>query len=241
MATSPEASADHARASTSSASAIARPRARSRRHRLQHRLDAGARRIARALPGALRRHRAGDQAGLRAIGDQAHRGARHAGDRQPRIHPRADPRIRRPAARSRWSARRGSPPSPKPNLPARRSPTPRSPPRSRPALSTPTAAAPTPWCWPARIIRCCSSACGKRALAGRLARSGAGDRAPRRRSVARRARPAAQPAAADHCSPPAARPRRRSRRRSRRSDFSRTDAAALRRSRARSCRARRRG
>ncbi len=36
-----------------------------------------------ALHRALRRHRAGDQAGLRAVGKQAHRRARHAGDRQP--------------------------------------------------------------------------------------------------------------------------------------------------------------
>ena len=38
--------------------------------------------LARAFCRALCRHRAGDQAGLRAIADQAHRGAGHAGDRR---------------------------------------------------------------------------------------------------------------------------------------------------------------
>ena len=52
------------------------------------------------------------------------------------------------------------------------------------------AGAPTPSCSPARIIRCCSNAFAAARLAGRLARSGAGDCAARRRPDARRARPA---------------------------------------------------
>ena len=115
--------------------AIAAHTARPGGHRLQHRLDAGARRAARALCRALRRHRAGDQAGLRAVEDQARRRAGHAGDRVARIYPRADPRIRRKAARSTSSARRGSPPSPRPNLPGPRPPMPTSPPKSPPASS----------------------------------------------------------------------------------------------------------
>ena len=43
---------------------------------------------------AVRRHRAGDQAGLRGVGDPAGVGARHRGDGQARIYPRADPRLR---------------------------------------------------------------------------------------------------------------------------------------------------
>ena len=46
---------------------IAAHRARSRRDRLQHRLHSGAEPSARGLQRAVRRHRAGDQAGLRAI------------------------------------------------------------------------------------------------------------------------------------------------------------------------------
>ena len=42
---------------------------------------------------AVRRHRAGDQAGLRGVEDQARRRARHRGDRQARIHPKADRRL----------------------------------------------------------------------------------------------------------------------------------------------------
>ena len=68
---------------------------RSRRHRLQHRLDAGAARAARALRAALRRHRAGDQAGLRRLAIQTRLRARHRGNRRARIHPCADPQFRR--------------------------------------------------------------------------------------------------------------------------------------------------
>ena len=51
---------------------IATPSARPRRHRLQHRLDHCAARSAQEFFVALRRHRAGDQAGLRKL---SHAGA----------------------------------------------------------------------------------------------------------------------------------------------------------------------
>ena len=54
--------------------------------RLQHRLDAGDVASAHRLHGSVRRHGAGDQAGLRRLEDQARVGARHQGHRQARIH-----------------------------------------------------------------------------------------------------------------------------------------------------------
>ncbi len=45
--------------------------------------------------GPLRRDGAGDQAGLRRLGDQAGLGARHRGHGDARIYPQPDPRIRR--------------------------------------------------------------------------------------------------------------------------------------------------
>ena len=65
------------------------------------------------IPSAVRRHRAGDQAGLRRLEDQARFGARHRGHGAARIHPRADPRFRRRLRHHIWSARRGSPNSPR--------------------------------------------------------------------------------------------------------------------------------
>ena len=53
----------------------------------------------RRLSCAVRRHRAGDQAGLRAVDDQARLGARHQGHRQARIYPGPDPRSSRGIAR----------------------------------------------------------------------------------------------------------------------------------------------
>ena len=55
---------------------------------------------------AVRRHRAGDQAGLRRVGDAARLRARHRGDGRARIYPRAHPRLRPATARSRWSDRK---------------------------------------------------------------------------------------------------------------------------------------
>ena len=69
-------------------------RSRPRGGGLQHRLDDRAADAARALRRAVRRDRAGDQAGLRGLRDQARLRARHRGDREARIHPGADPRIR---------------------------------------------------------------------------------------------------------------------------------------------------
>ena len=135
------------------------PPPRPHRHCLQHGIHAGAAGPARALHRALRRHRAGDQAGLLGLGDQARLGARHRGHRLARIHPRADPRFRqwqRRDAGRRGAARRNTP---RPSSRARRSRTPRSRARSRPASSTRTAGAPTPSCSPARTTRSCSSAC----------------------------------------------------------------------------------
>ena len=130
--------------------------ARSRRHRLQHRLHAGAAATARALPGAVHRHGAGDQAGLRSLGQQAGLGAGHAGHRRARIHQGADPRLRQRRPMSRWSVRRSSPRSPRRSCTARAWRMQRSRPRSPPASSTPAGGAPTRSCWPARITRCSS-------------------------------------------------------------------------------------
>ena len=125
--------------------------------RLQHRLDAGARR------NCARASRCRSSAPCRRssrparIEHQARRRARHAGDRRPRIYPRADPRIRRRlrrhagrlAASSRLRRGRAG------RRAGRRR---RDRGRDRAAASSRrTAAAPTPWCWPARIIRCCST------------------------------------------------------------------------------------
>ena len=85
---------------------------------------------------------------------QARRGAGHAGDRQPRIYPRADPRIRAGLRSRISSAPRAWPPLPRQNLAALRRATLTSPPKSPAALSATAAAAPTPWCSPARITRC---------------------------------------------------------------------------------------
>ena len=153
--------------------------ARSHRHRLQHGLDAGAARAARALRAALRRHRAGDQAGLRGLAVEARLRARHRGDRCARIHPRADPQFRRglrshagrigPACRTRRSiaCRRAD---------RRRR---RSAPRSRPASSRTAPRAPTPSCSPARIIRCCWRA----SSASRHGRCAGSIRRPRSRAA----------------------------------------------------------
>ena len=59
---------------------IAAAPARSRGHRLQHRFDHRARGVAQEICGAVRRHGAGDQAGLRQLGDQARVRARHRSD-----------------------------------------------------------------------------------------------------------------------------------------------------------------
>ncbi len=172
---------------------------------------------------------------------EAHRGARHAGDRQPRIHPRADPRIRlglRGRAGRLAAARllRGSRACRRAGRRCRDR-------RRDRALLCRCRRPPHRHCG-ARLHALSAAAralAQARALAGRLARSGAGDRAPGRRSAARARRPRRKASRRGYCLPPAARPRRRSRRRSSRSASSRTDAAALRRSRARSCRARHRG
>ena len=60
---------------------------------------------ARGVHGAVRRHRAGDQAGLRGIGDKARFGPRHAGHREARIYPQADQGFCARAATSSSSAR----------------------------------------------------------------------------------------------------------------------------------------
>ena len=133
--------------------------ARSRGDRLQHRLDPGAAGTARALQGALRRHRAGDQAGLRAVEDASASPCSAREATVKREYTRA--LIREFAARLRGDAGRlaaARRPSPKPSSTGEPVATPTSPPRSRPASSRRTAAAPTPWCWPARTIRCCCPA-----------------------------------------------------------------------------------
>ena len=130
--------------------------ARPRRHRLQHGVDAGAAAFARTLLRSVHRHGAGDQAGLRTVAEQARDRARHAGDGQSRIHPRAHPRLR--ARQRRGAGRigdaRGVCGSGAPWRTGRRSSSSRR--RSRPVSSTKAAAAPTRSCSPARIIRCCS-------------------------------------------------------------------------------------
>ena len=138
---------------------IASAPARSRRDRLQHRLDAGAAAPARALRGALRRHGAGDQAGLRGLADAARVGARHRGDGRARIHPRADPRIRQRLRRDarRLGAACGLCRSGAQRRAGRRMRRSRA--RSRPASSRRAARAPIRSCSPARIIRCCSTVC----------------------------------------------------------------------------------
>ena len=78
----------------------------SRGHRLQYRLDHRAPGVAQEICGAVRRHGAGDQAGLRRLGHQARVRARHRGDGQARIYPRAHSRL---CARLRSNA--GRPPT----------------------------------------------------------------------------------------------------------------------------------
>ena len=85
--------------------------ARSRGHRLQHRLDAGAAASARALSrcrSSARCRRSSRPARRRVT--QARVGARHPGDREPRIYPRADPRFRQRRRRhaGRLGASRGA-------------------------------------------------------------------------------------------------------------------------------------
>ena len=50
--------------------------------------------VAQKIYSAVRRHRAGDQAGLRRLGDEARVRARHRGDGAARIYPRAHSRLR---------------------------------------------------------------------------------------------------------------------------------------------------
>ena len=128
---------------------------------------------------------------------EARRRARHAGHRRPRIHARADPRIRRRLRRRVWSARRGLPALRKPNLPA------------QPVGDDAIAAEIAPCFVDAEgrrtdtIVLACThyplaarALSRRRAMAGRLARSGAGNRAPGGRVVTR------STLAARHCSAP---------------------------------------
>ncbi len=134
---------------------------------------------ARALRAALRRHRAGDQAGLRRLAIETGLRARHRGNRRARIHPRADPQFRR---RLRSHAGRIGPACGAGRSVAcgrARSTRRRSAPRSRPASSRTARRAPTPSCSPARIIRCCCSA----SSASRRGRCAGSIRRPRSRGA----------------------------------------------------------
>ena len=107
---------------------------------------------------AVRRHRARDQAGLRQLKDQARVGARHQGHREARIHQAPDPRIfaqgcevtlvgSAELASLAESALSGNDVSDA-DIAAELAP-------CFVGSGAMTLPAPTPWCWPARIIRCC--------------------------------------------------------------------------------------
>ena len=148
--------------------------------------------LARAFHSAVRRHRAGDQAGLRGLEEPAGFRARHRGDRPARIHPRADPRFRRRLrghagrlAAARRTRRSGA-------AAASRRPTPTSRQRSPPASSSRTAQRTDTIVlacthYPLLLDRLQSAG----ALAGGFHRSGAGDRAAGGRTAGRPHRRAA--------------------------------------------------
>ena len=127
--------------------------------RLQHGFDHRASAVARTLSGSVRRHRAGHQARLRGLEQQARHRARDRSHRETRIHPQAHPRACQRLRRERSSAPPAAPNSRRPNSKAKPSATRISPPKSPPASSNPAANAPIRSCWPARITRCCWIAC----------------------------------------------------------------------------------
>ena len=133
-----------------------RPQARSYGHRLQHRLDPGAAGTARTIRGAVHRHRAGHQAGLRAsvskrvsvLGTEATVAREYTRALIRDFAQGADITLVGSSALARFAEAElhGAPVSDAAIAP-----------NSPPAFAT-TARAPTRWCSPAPITHCCSTA-----------------------------------------------------------------------------------